>query len=136
MIQIMRWSGYRWMPVRFLYRQEDVSDSFYIVIQVGQICLFEIKLTCSRVACGPLGRKPPEALRFSALNLFRLLRRLEIGINSGEHGQGESVGELESITGATRPSTVHAIRDSELARMPMTLFQRNRGSKIQRLPGI
>lgn len=40
----------------------------------------------------------------------------------GEFGQGESVGELDCITGATRPSTLHAIRDSELARMPLTLF--------------
>lgn len=40
----------------------------------------------------------------------------------GEYGQGESVGELDCITASTRPSTLHAIRDSELARMPMTLF--------------
>lgn len=39
-----------------------------------------------------------------------------------EYGQGESVGELDCITASTRPSTLHAIRDSELARMPMTLF--------------
>lgn len=40
----------------------------------------------------------------------------------GEYGQGESVGELDCITASPRPSTLHAIRDSELARMPMTLF--------------
>lgn len=39
-----------------------------------------------------------------------------------EYGQGDSVGELDCITASTRPSTLHAIRDSELARMPMTLF--------------
>ena len=39
-----------------------------------------------------------------------------------EFGQGESVGELDCITSTSRPSTLHAIRDSELARMPMTLF--------------
>ncbi|BGP47447.1 phosphatidylcholine and lysophosphatidylcholine phospholipase [Rhodotorula kratochvilovae] len=39
-----------------------------------------------------------------------------------EHGQGESVGELDCITASPRPSTLHAIRDTELARMPMTLF--------------
>lgn len=40
----------------------------------------------------------------------------------GEYGQGESVGELDCITASPRPTTLHAIRDSELARMPMTLF--------------
>lgn len=40
----------------------------------------------------------------------------------GEFGQGESVGELDCITATNRPSTLHAIRDSELARMPLTLF--------------
>ncbi|GAA5976276.1 hypothetical protein JCM11641_001102 [Rhodosporidiobolus odoratus] len=39
-----------------------------------------------------------------------------------EYGQGESVGELDCITASHRPSTLHAIRDTELARMPMTLF--------------
>lgn len=39
-----------------------------------------------------------------------------------EHGQGDSIGELDCITASPRPSTLHAIRDSELVRMPMTLF--------------
>lgn len=45
------------------------------------------------------------------------------GVNiEGEFGQGDSVGELDCITSSERPSTLHAIRDTELARMPMTLF--------------
>lgn len=40
----------------------------------------------------------------------------------GEYGAGESVGELECITASPRPSTLHAIRDTEIARMPKTLF--------------
>lgn len=40
----------------------------------------------------------------------------------GEFGQGDTVGELDVITGATRRTTMHAIRDTELARMPVTLF--------------
>ncbi|CAG8507423.1 14133_t:CDS:2, partial [Cetraspora pellucida] len=40
----------------------------------------------------------------------------------GEYGQGQSVGELEVMTGTPRPHTLHAIRDTELARMPRTLF--------------
>jgi lysophospholipid hydrolase len=39
-----------------------------------------------------------------------------------EYGQGESVGELEVLTNSPRSATVHAIRDTELARMPKTLF--------------
>ncbi|KWU47420.1 patatin-domain-containing protein, partial [Rhodotorula sp. JG-1b] len=49
--------------------------------------------------------------------------RQEGGIQvQAEHGQGESVGELDCITSTPRPTTLHAIRDTELARMPMTLF--------------
>ncbi|CAG8440911.1 17315_t:CDS:2 [Dentiscutata heterogama] len=40
----------------------------------------------------------------------------------GEYGQGQSIGELEVISGTPRPHTLHAIRDTELARMPKTLF--------------
>jgi lysophospholipid hydrolase len=40
----------------------------------------------------------------------------------GEHGQSDSVGELEVLIDAPRPATIHAIRDSEIAIMPKTLF--------------
>ncbi|RPB20110.1 patatin-domain-containing protein [Terfezia boudieri ATCC MYA-4762] len=50
----------------------------------------------------------------------------------GEFGQGESVGELEVLTETTRPATVHAIRDTELARFPKTLFN----SLAMEHPGI
>ncbi|KKY24435.1 putative patatin-like serine [Phaeomoniella chlamydospora] len=41
---------------------------------------------------------------------------------TGEFGQGESIGELEVMTESTRPATLHAIRDTELAKFPRTLF--------------
>ncbi|GMF08748.1 unnamed protein product [Ambrosiozyma monospora] len=41
----------------------------------------------------------------------------------GEHGQGESLGEIEVLTKSRRLTTVVAIRDSELARIPRTLFE-------------
>jgi lysophospholipid hydrolase len=50
----------------------------------------------------------------------------------GEYGQGESVGELEVMTESTRPSTLHAIRDTELAKFPRSLFN----SLAQEHPGI
>ena len=40
----------------------------------------------------------------------------------GEYGRGESIGELEVLTDQKRGSTLHAIRDTELARFPKTLF--------------
>jgi len=40
----------------------------------------------------------------------------------GEYGQGDTVGELDVITSSERRTTLHAIRDTELARMPRTLF--------------
>lgn len=40
----------------------------------------------------------------------------------GEYGQGESVGELEVMTETARPATMHAIRDTELAKLPKSLF--------------
>ncbi|KAI8982512.1 hypothetical protein BDB01DRAFT_792895 [Pilobolus umbonatus] len=40
----------------------------------------------------------------------------------GEFGHGDSVGELEVLSGLPTSFTLHAIRDSELTRMPKTLF--------------
>jgi lysophospholipid hydrolase len=39
-----------------------------------------------------------------------------------EYGQGDSIGELDVITAVNRSDTVHAIRDSELVRIPAALF--------------
>ncbi|KAK3724157.1 phosphatidylcholine and lysophosphatidylcholine phospholipase [Vermiconidia calcicola] len=50
----------------------------------------------------------------------------------GEYGQGDSVGELEVLTESTRPGTLVAIRDTELAKFPKTLFN----SLAQDHPGI
>lgn len=41
----------------------------------------------------------------------------------GEHGQGESLGEVEVLTKTRRLVTLVAIRDSELARIPRNLFE-------------
>ena len=42
--------------------------------------------------------------------------------NVHEYGQGESIGEIEVLTRTQRVSTVHAVRDTELACMPQSLF--------------
>lgn len=49
-------------------------------------------------------------------------RKHKSGEVLGEYGQGESVGELEVLTNTPRTASVHAIRDTELAQMPKTLF--------------
>lgn len=41
----------------------------------------------------------------------------------GEHAQGESFGEVEVLTAMDRISTIVAVRDSELVRIPRTLFE-------------
>lgn len=46
--------------------------------------------------------------------------------------KGESVGELEVMTESTRPATLHAIRATELAKFPRSLFN----SLAQEHPGI
>lgn len=40
----------------------------------------------------------------------------------GEYGQEDSVGELDAITASPRSSTVQAIRETEIVRMPAALF--------------
>ncbi|KAJ6520332.1 hypothetical protein C8R45DRAFT_954806 [Mycena sanguinolenta] len=82
-----------WMQVnagQVLWRPEDLSDSFYIVIN---------------------GR-------------LRAITENEAGVVTitAEYGQGDTVGELDVITSSPRRNTVHAIRDTELIRMPQTLF--------------
>ncbi|KAF2748023.1 lysophospholipase NTE1 [Sporormia fimetaria CBS 119925] len=55
------------------------------------------------------------------------LRAIQDGENDGmkvigEYGQGDSVGELEVLTESVRPGSLHAIRDTEVAKFPKTLF--------------
>lgn len=44
-------------------------------------------------------------------------------IKHGEYGQGDSIGELEVLTVTKRPYTLHAVRSSELAKFPRSLFE-------------
>ncbi|QRV97636.1 cAMP-dependent protein kinase inhibitor [Ceratobasidium sp. AG-Ba] len=55
--------------------------------------------------------------------LRALTEKEDGGVNIvAEYGQGDTVGELDVITSSNRRTTLHAIRDTELARMPMSLF--------------
>ncbi|CED84317.1 patatin-domain-containing protein [Phaffia rhodozyma] len=82
-----------WMQLdagQVLYRQGDVADSIYIVVNGRLRALVENKQGDIDIAA--------------------------------EYGQGESVGEMDAIMINPRGSTIHAIRDTELVRMPLTLF--------------
>lgn len=92
-------SSLDWMQVsagQVLWRPGDPSDSFYIVLN-GRLRAFSSEK--ERVEGGGGG--------------------VDI---VGEYGQGDTVGELDVITNSERSTTLHAIRDTELARMPLTLF--------------
>jgi len=94
-----------------IYRQNEDADSFYIVR-----CPPLPHAKRDRGSLGPL-------LQVINGRLRSIVDRQDGGVwIQAEHGQGESVGELDCITASPRPSTLHAIRDTELARMPMTLF--------------
>lgn len=65
------------------------------------------------------------------------LRLVHEGLNGkmsvvGEYGQGDSIGELQVMTESRRPATLHAIRDTELAKFPRSLFN----SLAQQHPGV
>ncbi|XP_022223777.2 LOW QUALITY PROTEIN: neuropathy target esterase sws [Drosophila obscura] len=75
---------------RALYRQDESSDSTYIVLS-GRM---------RSVITHPGGKK-------------------EI---AGEYGKGDLVGIVEMITETSRTTTVMAVRDSELAKLPEGLF--------------
>jgi len=51
-----------------------------------------------------------------------LMRRMTASQVLREYGQNDSIGELDVITAVNRSDTVHAIRDSELVRIPAALF--------------
>ncbi|TFY82853.1 hypothetical protein EWM64_g1159 [Hericium alpestre] len=55
--------------------------------------------------------------------LRAITEKEEGGVNIiTEYGQGDTAGEIDVITSTPRKTTVHAIRDTELIRMPQTLF--------------
>ncbi|KZT53781.1 patatin-domain-containing protein [Calocera cornea HHB12733] len=86
-------SALDWMQVnggQVIWREGDVSDSFYIVIN-GRL--------------REIHDKDGDDVEILA-----------------EYGLGDTVGELDVITGSPRATTLHAIRDTELIRMPLTLF--------------
>ncbi|CAI5755888.1 unnamed protein product [Candida verbasci] len=59
---------------------------------------------------------------------FRVVRSVKNGDKEeteilGEYGHGQSVGEVEVLTASRRSNSLVAVRDSETARIPRTLFE-------------
>lgn len=78
---------------QIIYRQGDEADKFYLVIN------------------GRLRAIAADQAGSSQVHI------------ANEFGMGDSVGELEVVTGSPRTHTLHAIRDTELACIPVTLFR-------------
>ena len=65
----------------------------------------------------------PTAIYIVLNGRLRSIREKESGFEIlGEHGAGESVGELDVLTNVPIGATVHAIRDTEIGIMPRSLF--------------
>jgi lysophospholipid hydrolase len=92
-----------------LFRQGDPSDSIYMVLNGRLRSIVE----------NVIGTSSDDFDLDQHSSMISPQTSFEI---KGEFGPGESVGELEVLTDTKRPTTVHAIRDTEIAVMPKTLF--------------
>ncbi|KAJ3022388.1 UNVERIFIED_CONTAM: phosphatidylcholine and lysophosphatidylcholine phospholipase [Siphonaria sp. JEL0065] len=90
-----------------LYRQGDQSNSIFIVL-AGRLRSIGEQVDSDSPQRNYLADAPSKPN--SKFEIY------------GEIGPGESIGELEVLTESRRPSTVHAIRDTEIAIVPKTLF--------------
>ncbi|KAI8967925.1 hypothetical protein BDF20DRAFT_839761 [Mycotypha africana] len=99
-----------------------------LVGHVSQLILhIDIALEWMQVNAGQIICRegdPSDAIYMVLHGRLRTIHETKEGVIEilGEFGHGDSVGELEVLTGASISSTLHAIRDTELARMPKTLF--------------
>ncbi|KAJ3068529.1 Neuropathy target esterase [Podochytrium sp. JEL0797] len=104
-----------------LYRQGDQSDSIFILLSGRLRSIGEHPV--SQDPPPPVQAPPPEQAGLPSATSSPpkppSTNKFEI---YGEIGPGESLGELEVLTETPRPSTVHAIRDTEVAILPKTMF--------------
>lgn len=98
-----------WMTLesgKVLFRQGDISDASYIVLN---------------------GR------------LRSVIKREKTKTIDAEYGRGDIIGLTENIRGGTRVSSVHAVRDTELARIPdglLTMIRKKYPSVTTRIAGF
>ncbi|KAI8621528.1 hypothetical protein BC830DRAFT_1093691 [Chytriomyces sp. MP71] len=101
---------------QMLYRQGDMSDSIFIVLG-GRLRSIAEYGYGNGDSISPTGAVTE--VEQSAPSPDDESSKFEI---FGEFGPGESIGELEVLTESRRPTTVHAIRDTEVCILPKTLF--------------
>ncbi|KAI8802399.1 hypothetical protein BJ742DRAFT_832941 [Cladochytrium replicatum] len=100
-----------------LCRQSDPAEAIYIVLN-GRLRSIQ-ETVAAPTQSAPVPVTNGKGKTFETEAPAGATPRLEI---LGEHGQGESVGEVEVLMDLPRFGTVHAIRDTEIAIMPKTLF--------------
>ncbi|AET37413.1 lysophospholipase Ecym_1163 [Eremothecium cymbalariae DBVPG len=97
-----------------LFKQNDPANAIYVVLN-GRLRQLHQRT------------KTQEPLEEKLSSLRRKKTRKELNKRHvqviGEYSQGCSFGEVEVITAVNRLSTVVAVRDTELARIPRTLFE-------------
>ncbi|ODQ66305.1 hypothetical protein NADFUDRAFT_45805, partial [Nadsonia fulvescens var. elongata DSM 6958] len=97
-----------------IYNQGDVSEAIYIVLN-GRA-----REVVSTIEPSPSSTPGSQSIGITHPEHSKKERKNSRTV--GEYGQGESIGELEVLTSGKRPSTLHAIRDTELARVPKTFL--------------
>lgn len=110
-------------PFSFLGMTKQLTDALPELISVLDLALEWVHVPSGQV----LFKENDEADSiYLVLNgRLRSVRKNKDGktITHGEYGQGDSVGELEVLTVTKHPYTLHAVRTSELAKFPRSLFE-------------
>ncbi|ORX58843.1 hypothetical protein DM01DRAFT_1381495 [Hesseltinella vesiculosa] len=109
-------------PIVMMKLAKQLVDSLSPLLLHIDLSLEWMQVNAGQIICRE--GQPSESIYMVLHGRLRTIKEQKEGHLEilGEFGHGESVGELEVLTGAPTASTLHAIRDSELARMPKTLF--------------
>lgn len=91
-----------------LFKQGEPANGIYIILN-GRLRQYQYELTSNT----------PQQQSFNSFDQVDTPRSRVIG----ELAQGESFGEVEVLTAMNRSSTMVAVRDTELARLPRSLFE-------------
>ncbi|KAI8331344.1 hypothetical protein BC941DRAFT_517593 [Chlamydoabsidia padenii] len=109
-------------PTVMIKLAKQLVDSLSPLLLHIDLSLEWVQVNAGQIICRE--GQPSESIHMVLHGRLRTIKEKKEGHLEilGEFGHGESVGELEVLTGAPNTFTLHAIRDSELARIPKTLF--------------
>lgn len=107
-----------------LYAQGDQANGFHIVLsgRFREVHFNDQKEDEYTTINDPLTSKEQSSNLIDESNSKHQSREEELNV-LGEYGHGESIGEVEVLTASLRTNTIIAVRDSETARIPRTLFE-------------